>query len=171
MNPQNPPSVSVQLHRLSRRVLLVALASTLLALAAFAGSANAATTRGDLGGQTGFCPYGTAALGAAVGKGQITTTTATSPGFHSVRVDVKLRAHQVPAGTYQVSLVNLYRDDAGEVSGCSATSLASPLTVGNGGVDFHGSVTRYTGSYELQVYVGPIFGLGYATAPALVDVP
>jgi hypothetical protein len=34
-----------------------------------------------------------------------------------------------------------------------------------------GSVSRYTGSYEVQVHVGRTFGPGYATAPVAVDVP
>jgi DNA/RNA endonuclease YhcR with UshA esterase domain len=36
-------------------------------------------------------------------------------------------------------------------------------------VDVPGSVSRYTGSYE--VYVEPIWGPGYATAPVAVDLP
>jgi hypothetical protein len=168
MSEQSRTVISVESRRRRRTVVALALSIALLAVPALA---SAASTSSTLASQNGFCSYGGPTAGAAVGKAQITTSTATSEGFHSVRVDLRIKAHQVPVGEYQVWLVNLYRDDAGAVAGCSASPLASALNVKAGGADFHGSALRYTGAYELQVYVGPIFGPGWATAPALVDVP
>ena len=108
---------------------------------------------------------------APVGNVQITTSPATSPGFHAVRVGIKIRGGQVPAGTYKVWLVNLYRDDTGQVIGCAASPLSSEMTVKNGGVNFHAFADRYSGQYELKVYVGPIWGPGYGSSPSMVDVP
>ena len=89
-----------------------------------------------------------------------------------MKVDIKLRADQVPAGSYQVWLVNLYRDDAGQVIGCAATPFANHMTVKSGrSIDFRGAVDRYSGEYEVQVFVGPIWGPGYSTSPVSVDVP
>ena len=156
----------------ARSVFAVALVSAFLAIPAVAYAAKGTTTRVDLAGPAGFCQYYDAAAAAAVGKVQIATSPAASPGFHSVRVGIKLRAGQVSAGSYQVWLVNLYRDDAGQVIGCAASPFANPMTVKSGSpIDFRGSVDRYSGEYELQVYVGPIWGPGYGTSPAIVDVP
>jgi len=156
----------------ARSVVAVALVSAFFLIPAVAYAAKGTTTRAELGGATGYCQYSNAAAAPTVGKVQITTFHAESPGIHSVRVDIKLRAGQIPAGSYQVWLVTLYRDEAGQVSGCAASPLADLMTVKNGGpIDFRGTADRYSGEYELQVYVGPIWGPGYATAPALVDVP
>jgi hypothetical protein len=58
------------------------------------------------------------------------------------------------------------------VVGCAASPLANSLTVESGSpIEFRGSVDRYTGEYELQVYVGPLCGPGYGSSPAVVDVP
>ena len=156
----------------ARSVFAIALVSAFFAIPAIAYAAKGTTTRVDLAGPAGYCQYYDAAAAPAVGKVQIATSSAASPGFHSVRVDIKMHADQVLAGSYQVWLVDLYRDDAGQVIGCAASPLANPITVKNGRpIGFHGSVDRYSGEYELQVYVGQIWGPGYGTSPALVDVP
>ena len=155
-----------------RGLFVISLVSAFLVIPAVAYAAKAPTIHADLAGTAGYCQYYGATSAPAVGKVQIATTPATSPGFHSVHVNIKMRANQVLAGSYQVWLVNLYRDDAGEVIGCAASPLAVPMTVKSGSpVDFHGSVDRYSGAYELQVYVGPLGGPGYGTSPAIVDVP
>jgi len=154
-----------------RSTLAIAVVTAFLAIPAIAYAATANTTRADLKG-AGYCRQDAGGAGTAVGKVQITTTSATSEGFHPVKVDIKLRGGQLSPGSYDVWLVSLYRDDAGTVVGCSASPVNNGLTVkGGGGVDFHGTADRYTGEYELQVYVGPISGQGYGTTPAVVDVP
>ena len=65
-----------------------------------------------------------------------------------MKLDVKVGAGKLAAGSYDVWLVNLYRDDTGQVIGCSA-SQAGALTVKSGQSTFRGSVSRYTGSYEV----------------------
>ena len=81
------------------------------------------TTRADLKG-AGYCRQYDGGAGSAVGKVQITTTAATSEGFHPVKVDVKIRGGQLPPGSYDVWLVSLYRDDAGTVVGCAASPVS-----------------------------------------------
>jgi len=125
----------------------------------------------DLAGPAGYCQYYDATAGPVVGKVHIATSSAEAPGFHPVSVDNKLRGGQRPAGSYQVCLVDVYRDVAGQVVGCAAAPFANQMTVASGPADFRGSVDLYTGAYELQVYVGPIWGPGFGTAPATVDVP
>jgi hypothetical protein len=157
-----------------RSAFAVVLVSAFLVVPAIAYAAKGPTIRADLAGPAGYCQYydGAAAPAAPVGRVQITSSPAASPGFHPVRVDIKLRANQVPAGSYQVWLVNLYRDDAGQVMGCAATPFANPLTVKSGrSIDFRGAIDRYSGEYEVQVYVGPIWGPGYGTPPVTVVVP
>jgi hypothetical protein len=158
----------------ARSIFAIAALSAFLAIPAVAYAAKATTTRTDLAGTAGYCQnYDTTAPTApAVGNAQIETFPSATEGFHSVRVNIRARAGQVQAGTYPVWLVNVYRDDAGNVIGCAASPLANPLTVKSGRpVDFRGSVDRYSGQYELQVYVGQIWGPGYGTSPATVDVP
>ena len=157
--------------RRARSVFAIAIVSAFFLVPAVAYAGKGTTTRADLIGSTGYCQYFDGAAAPAVGKVQIATSPAASAGLHSVRVNIKLRAGQISAGSYQVWLLNIYRDEAGQVSGCAASPLGGLLTVGRGGVEFNGSVDRYSGQYELQVYVGPIWGPGYGTAPALVDVP
>ena len=159
-----------------RSTIAAALVAAFLAIPAVAYAARGTTTRADLTG-AGYCDHYDAGTVAAVGKVQITTTSAATEGFHPVKVDVKIRGGQLPAGSYQVWLVNLYRDDAGTVVGCSASPVADGMTVKASGADFHGSVDRYTGQYELQVYVGSIpgtgsgpAGSGAGTSPVVVDV-
>src|SRR3954451_3182457 len=137
-----------------RSTLAAALVAALLAIPAVAYAARGTTTRADLTG-AGYCDHYEAGAVATVGK----------------------RGGQLPAGSYQVWLVNLYRDDAGTVVGCSASPVADGLTVKASGADFHGSVDRYTGQYELQVYVGSIpgtssgpAGSGAGTSPVVVNV-
>ena len=167
------PSGSRRRSGRTRSVFAIVLVSAFLAIPAIAHAAKGTTIRAELAGGAGYCQYyDAAATTAPAGTVQIVTSSAASEGFHSVRVDIKLRADQVLAGSYQVWLVDLYRDDAGQVVGCAASPLANPLTVKSGSpVDFRGSVDRYSGQYELQVYVGPIWGPGYASSPAIVDVP
>jgi hypothetical protein len=154
-----------------RTVVVIALVSVFLAIPAVASAAKGTTIRADLAGPTGYCWNYDGATAPAVGKVQITTTAAASPGLHPVRVNVKIRPGRLPGGSYQIWLVQLYRDATGQVVGCAASPLGDPLAVATGGgIDFHGSVDRYTGAYELQVYVGPIWGPGYGTAPTIVDV-
>jgi len=154
-----------------RRTLAIAVVTAFLAIPAIAYAATAATTRVDLKG-AGYCSHYADGAGTAVGKVQITTSPATSDGFHPVNVDIKIRGRQLSPGSYDVWLVDLYRDDAGTVVGCAASPVSTGLTVkGGAGVDFHGSVDRYTGQHEVQVYVGSISGDGYGTSPVLVDVP
>jgi len=156
----------------TRGVFVLALVSAFLAIPALAYAGRGTTTRVELAGPAGYCQFYNAAAGPSVGKVQITTTPASVPGFHPVRVNVKLSAGEVPAGTYQVWLVNVYRDETGQVVGCAASPLENQLTVKNNHpAGFQGFADRYTGEHELQVYVGPIWGPGYGTAPALVDVP
>jgi hypothetical protein len=159
-----------------RSTIAAALVAAFLAIPAVAYAARGTTTRADLTG-AGYCDHYDAGAVAAVGKVQITTTSPATEGFHPVTVDVKIRGGQLPVGSYQVWLVNLYRDDAGTVVGCSASPVADGLTVKASGADFHGSVDRYTGQYELQVYVGSIpgtgsgpAGSGAGTSPVVVDV-
>lgn len=156
----------------ARTIFAIALVSAFLAIPAVAHATKGQTTRAELAG-AGYCQYyDSTAAAAPVGKVQIATSSAWAPGFHSVRVDIKVRAGQLPAGSYQVWLVNLYRDEAGQVIGCAASPFANPMTVEAGSsVNFRGSVDRYSGEYELQVYVGPIWGPGYGTSPLIVDVP
>ena len=154
-----------------RSTFAIAVVTAFLAIPAIAYATTASTTRADLKG-AGYCLHYDGGAGAAVGKAQITTTSAASEGFHPVKVDIKIRGGQLSPGSYDVWLVSLYRDDAGTVVGCAASPVGTGLTVkGGGGVDFHGSADRYTGEYELQVYVGPVSGQGFATSPAVVDVP
>jgi hypothetical protein len=156
----------------ARSILAIAAVSAFLVIPAVAYAAKVTTTRADLAGVGGYCQYYGATPAPAVGKVQIATSPATSPGFHSVRVDVKIRAGQLQDGSYPVWLVNLYRDDAGQVIGCAASRFADPVTVTSGSpIKFRGSVDRYSGQYELQVYVGPIWGPGYGSSPATIDVP
>jgi hypothetical protein len=158
----------------TRSIFAIAIVSAFLVIPAVAYAAKATTTRADLAGPAGYCQNydATAPTAPAVGKAQIETSPAATQGFHSVRVNIRARANQVQAGSYQVWLVNLYRDDAGQVIGCAASPLANPLTVKSGHpIDFRGSADRYSGRYELQVYVGPIWGPGYGTSPVTVDVP
>ena len=157
-----------------RSAFAIAIVAASLAIPALAYAATfPATTRADLAGSAGYCQsYDTNTVTSPpVGNVQITTSPATSPGFHAVRVGIKVRPGQVPAGTYPVWLVNLYRDDSGQVIGCAASALSSEMTVKTGGVNYHGFADRYSGQYELKVYVGPIWGPGYASSPSLVDVP
>ena len=157
-----------------RSTFAMVLVSAFLVIPAVAYAAKGPTTRADLAGPAGYCQYydSTSAPAAPVGRVQIATSTAASPGFHPVKVDIKLRADQVPAGSYQVWLVNLYRDDAGQVIGCAATPFANHMTVKSGrSIDFRGAVDRYSGEYEVQVFVGAIWGPGYSTSPVSVDVP
>jgi hypothetical protein len=159
----------VSLNR-RRTVFAAVLATALVAIPAIASAATGTSIRENLAGGAGYCqPFGSTPS-PSLGKAQIATTTATDPGFHPVTLDVKVGAGKLAAGSYDVWLVNLYRDDAGQVIGCSA-SQAGALIVKSGPSTFRGSVSRYTGSYEVQVYVGPIWGPGYATAPVTVDVP
>jgi hypothetical protein len=158
----------VSLNR--RRTVFAILATALVAIPAIASAATGTSIRENLAGGAGYCqPFGSTPS-PSLGKAQIATTTATDPGFHPVTLDVKVGAGKLAAGSYDVWLVNLYRDDAGQVIGCSA-SQAGALIVKSGPSTFRGSVSRYTGSYEVQVYVGPIWAPGYATAPVTVDVP
>jgi hypothetical protein len=155
-------------------VFAAALAAAALAVPAFAAAAKAPATVTELSNASGYCPTGgtNAPTGTAVGKASLAAASATSEGFHPVSVDVRVRAGKLAAGTYDVYLVNLYRDDAGQVIGCSATAFAQQLTVKSGhAAEFKGSSDRYTGQYELEVYVGQILGAGYSSAPASVDVP
>ncbi len=154
-----------------RSTFAIAVVTAFLAIPAIAYAARGTTTRADLK-DAGYCSHYADGAGTAVGKVQITTSPATSDGFHPVKVDVKIRGGQMAPGSYDVWLVSLYRDDAGTVVGCAATPFDTDVTIkGGAGVDFHGSVVRYTGEYELQVYVGAISGDGYGTTPAVVDVP
>ena len=155
-------------------VFAAALAAATLAVPAFAAAAKAPATVTDLSGAAGYCPTGgtNAPTGATVGRASLAAASATSEGFHPVSVGVKVKAGKLAAGSYDVYLVNLYRDDAGQVVGCSATAFAQQLTVKNGhAAEFKGSASRYTVQYELEVYVGQILGGGYSSAPASVDVP
>jgi hypothetical protein len=153
-----------------RTVFAAALVTALVAIPAIASAATGTSIRANLADGAGYCqPFGSTPS-PSLGKAQIATTTATDPGFHAVKLDVKVGAGKLAAGSYDVWLVNLYRDDTGQVIGCSA-SQAGALTVKSGPSTFRGSVSRYTGSYEVQVFVGPIWGPGYATAPVTVDVP
>jgi hypothetical protein len=155
-------------------VFAVTLAAAALAVPAFAAAAKAPATVTDLSNAAGYCPTGgtNAPTGATVGKVALTAPSATSEGFHPVAIDVKLRAGKLAAGSYDVYLVNLYRDDTGQVVGCSASAFGQKLTVKSGHpAEFKGSADRYTGEYELEVYVGQILGDGYSSAPAMVDVP
>jgi hypothetical protein len=150
----------------------VAFVSALLLVPAIAIAAKGPPPPADLSGPAGYCQDYDAAAGRAVGTARITTSPTGSPGFHPVWVDLRIRGGKLPAGSYQVWLVDVYRDDSGSVVGCAASPFTDPLVVSNRGpTDFHGSVDRYSGEHELQVYVGPILGPGYGTAPALVDVP
>ncbi|MFL6005785.1 MAG: hypothetical protein ACJ744_06025 [Gaiellaceae bacterium] len=153
-----------------RTVFAAALVTALVGIPAIASAATGASTRENLAGPAGYCQPFASAPAPSLGKAQIATTTATDPGFHPVTLDVRVGGGKLAAGSYGVWLVNLYRDDAGQIIGCSA-SQAGALTVKNGPSTFHGSVDRYTGRYEVQVYVGSIGGPGYATAPVTVDVP
>lgn len=155
-----------------RKIIVITLVSAFLAVPAIAYAAKNPAAHSDLAGPAGYCWNYPTSAGDAVGKVQIATSPATTPGFHPVRVDIKIRAGQIPAGSYDVWLVNVYRNDAGEIIGCAASQLPNPLTARSGRpTDFRGSVDRYTGEYELQVYVGPIWGPGYGSLPAIVDVP
>ena len=156
-----------------RSAFAIVLVSAFLVIPALAYAAKGPTTRAELAGPAGYCQdYNGSAPAASVGRVQIATSQADSPGFHPVRVDIKLRAGQVPPGSYQVWLVNLYRDDAGQVMGCAATPFEHPMTVKSGrSIDYRGAIDRYSGEYEVQVYVGPIWGPGYGTSPVSVDVP
>jgi hypothetical protein len=155
-------------HR--RTALAAALATALVAIPAIASAATGTTTHASIAGAAGYCQPSAPAPASSLGRVQIATAAATDPGFHSVRLDIKVGGGKLAAGSYDVWLVNLYRDAAGEVVGCSATQSGA-LTVKSGPATFRGSVSRYTGSYEVEVYVGPIWGPGYATAPVIVDVP
>ena len=111
-----------------RSTLAIAVVTAFLVIPAIAYAATAGTTRADLKG-AGYClGYGGGA-GTAVGKVQITTASAASEGFHPVKVDVKIRGGQLSPGSYEVWLVNLYRDDAGTVVGCAASPVSTGLTV------------------------------------------
>lgn len=155
-------------------VFAVTLAAAALAVPAFASAAKAPATVTDLSNAAGYCPTGgtNAPTGATVGKVSLTAPSATTEGFHPVAIDVKVKAGKLAAGSYDVYLVNLYRDDTGQVIGCSASTFGPKLTVKSGHPsEFKGSADRYTGQYELEVYVGQILGAGYSSAPATVDVP
>jgi len=154
-------------------VFAVTVAAAALAVPAFAAAAKAPATTSDLSGTAGYCQTGSigAPTGSPLGKVTLTAPTATSAGVHQVSVGVKARAGKLAPGTYDVYLVNVYRDDTGQIVGCSASALAQQLTVTSGRpTDFQGSADRYTGHYELQVYVGSIFAAGYSSTPAAVDV-
>ena len=153
-----------------RTVFAAAFVTVLVAIPAIASAATGTWTHANLAGPAGYCQPFAPGQTPALGRAQIATTAAADPGFHRVTLDVRVGGGKLAMGAYPVWLVNVYRDDAGEVSGCSATQ-AGALTVKNGPATFRGSVVRYTGRYEVQVYVGPIGGPGYATAPATVDVP
>jgi len=159
---------------LNRRstVFAAALVTVLVAIPTIASAATGTgrSTHANLAGAASYCQPFASAPAPSLGRAQIATTAATDPGFHAVHLDIKVGGGKLGAGSYDVWLVNLYRDDAGEVIGCSATQ-AGELTVKNGPATFRGAVDRYTGSYEVQVYVGPIWGPGYATPPVTVDVP
>jgi len=154
-------------------VFALAFVAAALVVPAFASAAKAPTTITDLAGVAGYCQSNTnAPTGPTVGKVSLAAPTATSQGFHPVTVDVKVRSGKLPAGSYDVYLVNVYRDDTGQIIGCSASPFAQQMNVKSGhNTDFQGSVDRYSGQYELQVYVGPISSAGYSSAPAVVDVP
>lgn len=155
-------------------VFAVALAAAALAVPAFAAAAKAPVTVTDLAGSAGLCQTGgtNTPTGPTVGKVSLAAPSASSEGFHPVAVDVKVKANKLAAGSYDVYLVNLYRDaDTGDVIGCSASELAQQLTVKSGrGAEVKGSADRYTGQYEFQVYVASS-SADYSSAPANVDVP
>jgi hypothetical protein len=153
-----------------RTVFVAALVIALVAIPAFASAATGTSTHANLAGSAGYCQPFAPAPAPSLGRAQIATTAAADPGFHAVHLDIKVGGGKLGAGSYDVWLVNLYRDDAGQVIGCSATQ-AGAMTVKNGPATFRGAVERYTGRYEVQVYVGPIWGPGYATPPVTVDVP
>jgi hypothetical protein len=142
-----------------RSVIVIAVVAALVAIPS---AATGTTTRASLTGMGGYCHDGGTA--GALGKVQIVTRPRDA-GFHPVHVDIRVAPGKLAPGAYQVWLVNLYRDDAGQVIGCSASPFANALTVKHGPAVFHGSVDRYTGAYELQVFVGSILGPGYGTAP------
>lgn len=153
-----------------RSVVASVAVLALFAIPAIAVAGTGSSARTTLQG-AGYCQDSSLSASRSVGKVQLSTTTAASPGFHDVNVDIKVAPRTLAAGTYDVYLVNLYRDDSGQIVGCSASPLSSAMTVkSNRWVDFHGTASRYTGRYELEVYVGPIWGPGYASAPATIDV-
>src|SRR5580765_1002517 len=157
-----------------RSVVATAIASAFLAIPTLAfAAASSTTTRADLAGSEGFCEFydSNTLTSPTVGNVQIATSQASSPGFHAVNIAINIRPGQVPAGAYDIWLVNLYRDDAGQVTGCAASPLPNQMTVKGGRVSFRGSAERYTGEYELQVYIGPLSGPGYGSAPSTVYVP
>ena len=155
-----------------RGVAAVALGLALFAIPAIAIAGNGSSAHANLAGPGGYCQNANPPASPSIGRVQLSAATATSPGFHSVNVNIRVASGKLAAGTYDVYLVNLYRDATGQITGCSASAVSNRLTVKNNGTaDFHGTATRYTGEYELQVYVGPIWGPGYASAPATVDVP
>jgi len=153
-----------------RTAFAAVLVSALVAIPAIASAATGTSIHANLGAGTSYCQPFAAAPAPSLGKAQIATTSATDPGFHPVKLDIRVGAGKLAAGSYDVWLVNLERDDTGQVVGCSA-SQAGALNVKSGQSTFRGSVSRYTGSYEVQVYVGPIWGPGYATPPVTVNVP
>jgi hypothetical protein len=164
-------STSFSFRRI-RGVAATTLALALFAIPAMAIAGNGSSARASLAGPGAYCQDFNGLAAASVGKIQLSTTPAASEGFHAVHVDIKVGPGTLQSGSYDVYLVNLYRDDSGEIVGCSASQLSSAMTVrSNRWTDFRGTATRYTGEYELQVYVGPIWGSGYASAPATVDVP
>ena len=156
-------STSFSFRRI-RGVAATTVALALFAIPALAVAGTGSTARTILAGSGGYCQSFDEPSAPSIGKVQLSTTTATSPGFHAVDVDIKVSPGKLAAGTYDVYLVNLYRDDTGQVTGCSASPLSTAMTVKNRHwTDFSGTATRYTGQYELEVYVGPISGPGYAS--------
>ena len=89
-----------------------------------------------------------------------------------VSVKIKVRANKLPAGSYEVYVVDRYRDETGQVIGCSATPLGQALQVNAGSqTDYQGSLDRFRGHYDVQVCIGQLSGAGILSAPAAIDVP
>ena len=147
-----------------RTVFAAVLVTALVAIPAIASAATGTSIHANLAGGARYCQPFAATPSPSLGKAQIATTTATDPGFHPVKLDVKVGAGKLAAGSYDVWLVNLYRDDTGQVIGCSA-SQAGALTVKSGPSTFRGSsaatpaATRFRSTSDRS-------GAGYATPPS-----
>ena len=112
-------------------VFAATVAAAALAVPAFAAAAKAPATTTNLSGTAGYCQTGGtgAPTGPALGSATLTAPAATSAGVHQVSVGVKARANKLAPGTYDVYLVNIFRDDAVEdppVSAIARNRLRRP---------------------------------------------
>jgi hypothetical protein len=95
-----------------------------------------------LGGRDHYC--------ALQDSGEAVPNTADSGSFHSIAVSFRqLKVRQ--DGQYTVWLVELHKDENGNIGGCSANDVGSTVATKGKTGTFTGATTRFTGSYPVRI--------------------